>query len=350
MRPKFAHLQPPVNPFFKDFSFLNERISFGKPDPHRYFVDGVVDVKGSWTSQSPLPPTKAGLPARSCSPETEALGATFRIVDRQTERTLLASIALPSDRVFLTKTRRRRSSSPKVLPDSPPFLLSLPNRPIYLTRTLSLVVAIASLAIAPRGAGRVATARSTPGVTVVPFRASLAPEPGVAYSARALSPVVAVGLRGAEGAGARPAPNPRHQVPGAGPAAVAVLAEGEGRAHAATCVGVADVARTYARVAGCKIMGSRFQFSFSSLFRDRYLGTRSRRIRSSRPDTCRNASRLRLACSNTGPRLRGRKSCAPRSGRIRRGRIQLPSASPRTQPFRTQPEEQDLREEDSFEG
>lgn len=122
MRPKFAHLQPPVNPFFKDFSFLNERISFGKPDPHRYFVDGVVDVKGSWTSQSPLPPTKAGLPARSCSPETEALGATFRIVQRQTERTLLASIALPSDRVFLTKTRRRRSSSPKLSPRFTPVL------------------------------------------------------------------------------------------------------------------------------------------------------------------------------------------------------------------------------------
>lgn len=204
-----GHVQTSVDGRQKDF-----RPKFA----HRYLVDGVVDVKGSWTRQSPLPPTKASLPARSRPPETEALGASFRIVHRQTERTFLASIALPSNRVFLT-------------------------------RALSLVVAIASLAVAARCTGRVATARSTPGVTVVPFRAPLAPKPRVAYPARALSPVVAVGFRGAEGARARPAPNPRHQIPGAGPASVAVLAEGQGRAHAATCVRVADVTWTYARIA-----------------------------------------------------------------------------------------------------
>lgn len=75
--------------------------------------------------------------------------------------------------------------------------------------------------------------------------------------------MVAVGFRGAEGARARPAPNPRHQIPGAGPASVAVLAEGQGRAHAATCVRVADVTWTYARIARCKIMIRLFSFSSS---------------------------------------------------------------------------------------
>lgn len=79
--------------------------------------------------------------------------------------------------------------------------------------------------------------------------------------------------------------------------------------------------------------------SFFLIFHDRYLGTRSRKIRNIRVDTCRNASRPRLACSNTGPRLRGRKSCTPRWGRIRRGRIQLPSAGPRSRPFRTEGED-----------
>lgn len=157
--------------------------------------------------------------------------------------------------------------------------------------------------------------------------------------------MVAVGFRGAEGARARPAPNPRHQIPGAGPASVAVLAEGQGRAHAATCVRVADVARTYARIARCKIIIAKirliFLFFFFCFFTTRYLGSRSRRIRNIRADTCRNASHPRPACSNTGPRPRGRKSCAPRSGRSRRGRIRLPQASPRSQPFRTK--EQDLK-------
>lgn len=125
---------------------------------------------------------------------------------------------------------------------------------MYLARALSLVVAIASFVIAARGAGHVATAGPTPGITVVAFGASLAPKPGVAYPAGALSPVVAVGFRRAEGARARPAPNPRHQIPGAGSASVAVLAEGQGWAHAPTCVRVADVARPYARIAHWKII------------------------------------------------------------------------------------------------
>lgn len=211
--------------------------------------------------------------ARSRSPKTEALGATFRIVERQTERTFLASIALPSNRVFLTNEKREEeennsTNSSKHTPPriSSPFLLPSLNRFIYLARTLSLVVAIASLVIAPRCTRHVAPARSTPGVTVVPFRASLAPEPCVAYSAGALSPVVAVRFRGAEGARARPAPNPRHQIPGAGSASVAVLAEGQGRAHAATCVWVADVARPYARVARWKTTEDIDFFSFFSLF------------------------------------------------------------------------------------
>lgn len=204
--------------------------------------------------------------ARSRSPKTEALGATFRIVERQTERTFLASIALPSNRVFLTNEKRENITPPPSKRISSPFLLPSLNRFIYLARTLSLVVAIASLVIAPRCTRHVAPARSTPGVTVVPFRASLAPEPCVAYSAGALSPVVAVRFRGAEGARARPAPNPRHQIPGAGSASVAVLAEGQGRAHAATCVWVADVARPYARVARWKTTEDIDFFSFFSLF------------------------------------------------------------------------------------
>lgn len=92
------------------FSFFQLNWSRDKPDPHRYLVDGVVDVKGSWTRQSPLPPTKASLPARSRPPETEALGASFRIVHRQTERTFLASIALPSNRVFLTNEKKNNNN------------------------------------------------------------------------------------------------------------------------------------------------------------------------------------------------------------------------------------------------
>lgn len=277
--------------------------------------------------------------ARSCSPETEALGATFRIVERQTERAFLAPIALPSNRVFLTKKKKKKKKFYQLLQSHASQSIDhlFVSKWMYLARALSLVVAIASFVIAARGAGHVATAGPTPGITVVTFGASLAPKPGVAYPAGALSPVVAVGFRRAEGARARPAPNPRHQIPGAGSASVAVLAEGQGWAHAPTCVGVADVARPYARIAHWKISRriNAVLLLLLVLIAIIHLDTRSRKIRNIRVDTCRNASLLHLACSNIGPESRDRKSCALRWDRIRKGRIPLPLASPRTRPFPT---------------
>lgn len=127
----------------------------------------------------------------------------------------------------------------------------------HLARALSLVVALADTVPTVRRAGQVAAARTASRITVVTLGASLAPEPVVADPAGALTLMVALGSRGTQGAGARPAADTRHQVPRTRSASVAVLTVGQAGTHAATGVGVTHVTRSYTRVAHCEaIVGS----------------------------------------------------------------------------------------------
>lgn len=123
----------------------------------------------------------------------------------------------------------------------------------HLARTLSLVVALADTVAALYSAGRVAATRTASGITVVALGTSLASESIVADSARALALMVALRTRGAEGAGTGPTANMWYQVPGAGPAPIAVLAVGQAGTHAATGVGIAHVAESHARVTHYKV-------------------------------------------------------------------------------------------------
>lgn len=121
----------------------------------------------------------------------------------------------------------------------------------HLARALSLVVALADIIPAVRRAGQAAAARTASRIAVVTLGASLAPEPVVADPARALTLMVALGPRGAQGAGARLASDARYQVPRTRSASVAVLAVGQVWTHAATGVGVTHVTGSHTRVAHC---------------------------------------------------------------------------------------------------
>lgn len=140
----------------------------------------------------------------------------------------------------------------------------------HLARALSFVVALADAVPAVRRAGQAAAARTASRIAVVALGASLAPEAVVADPARALTLMIALGPRGAQGAGARLASDARHQVPRTRSASVAVLAVGQVRTHAATGVGVAHMTRSHTRVAHCgTTVGYHIRFSsypFSSSF------------------------------------------------------------------------------------
>lgn len=142
-----------------------------------------------------------------------------------------------------------------------PFSLRRVTSVSHLARTLPLVVALAAAVPTLHGAGRVAAARPASGITVVALGAPLTPEPVVADSARALALMVALRSRGAEGARAGPAAHTWHQVPGAGPTPVAVLAVGQAGAHAAAGVGVAHVAGSHAWIAHCGMTHRGFSLS-----------------------------------------------------------------------------------------